>query len=108
MKNVKILNNSNSLWDINNFDKKNPITIRSYLINSKTQDTIAGINLSHKKIKIENGRYEDLVINFNDIIKIRSFLINKKNYDQIVFSLIEEGKQWFPSKNFESCKLNII
>jgi hypothetical protein len=106
--NVKIFNNSNSLWDLNNFNKKNPITIRSYLINSKTQKTIAGINLSHKKIKIENGHYEDLVINFNDIIKIRSFLINKKSYDQIIFSLVEEGKQWFPNEEFESCKLDIV
>ena len=106
--NVKIFNNSNSLWDINNFNKKNPITIRSYLLNSKTQDTIAGINLSHKKIKIESGHYEDLVINFNDIVKIRSFLINKKSYDKIIFSLVEEGKQWFPNEEFESCKLNII
>ena len=105
---VKIFNNSNSFWDINNFNKKNPITIRSYLLNSKTQDTIAGINLSHKKIKIESGHYEDLVINFNDIIKIRSFLINKKDYDQIIFSLVEEGKQWFPNEDFESCKLNIV
>ena len=106
--NVRIFNNSNSFWDINNFNKKNPITIRSYLINSKTQKTIAGINLSHKKIKIENGHYEDLVINFNDIIKIRSFLINKKSYDQIIFSLVEEGKQWFPNEEFESCKLDIV
>ena len=45
---VRIYNKSNSLWDINNFKNQNPISIRSYLKNSKNNSTIAGVDLSHK------------------------------------------------------------
>tara|TARA_A100001011_G_scaffold400367_1_gene514403 strand:- start:2587 stop:4965 length:2379 start_codon:yes stop_codon:yes gene_type:complete len=103
----RLYNYSNSLWEINNFVESNPITLRSYLKNSKTNNTIAGINLSNKKLKIESGEYKEFNLNFNEMIELRSFLINKKKFDTITFSLIKEGERWFPENEFKSCDLSI-
>ena len=104
---VRIYNKSNSLWDINNFKNQNPISIRSYLKNSKNNSTIAGVDLSHKKMKINNNDYQEFFINFNDLIKIKSFIHNNKNFDQLIFSLVREGDRWFPEDKFKTCKINL-
>ena len=110
---IKIKNQNDEKWKINDFINKDKIlTIRPYLINKNNKKKILGNLIFEDKIIIKPYEQLEVTIGFDKIIKLRKNILRHKklfeNYKFLVITLVHEGKMLFDAnKEFSSCKIKI-
>jgi len=105
---LKIENNSNRNWNINEFDKKNPITLRTILKNKSSQQTAPGPGTHGIKLSINSGFQKSIYISQIQVAEILS-QIDTNTFNLIEFHLVEEGKRFFAGEDklFEPCIITL-
>lgn len=110
---IKIKNQNNEIWKINDFTNKDKIlTIRPYLINKNNKKKILGNLILEDKITIKPYEQIEVVLGFDKIIRLRKNILRHKklfkNYEHLIITLVHEGKMLFDvNKEFSSCKIKI-
>jgi hypothetical protein len=93
---------------INDFSKKNPITLRTVLKNKKNSTSKPGPSLANEKIVLGPGETINFFINQMEF----SYILNQVNWrdaDVLEFHLVHEGKQFFSiDKSFKICKIDLL
>lgn len=106
---LKIENNSNRNWNINEFDRKNPITLRTILKNKSSQQTTPGPGTHGIKLSINSGFQKSIYISQIQVAEILS-QIDTTKFNLIEFHLVEEGKRFFAGEDklFKPCIITLI
>ena len=107
---IKITNNSNANWEINNLDKKDFYTLAALIQNQKKIILVSRI--LNKTISLKPGQSRIIELNYNDLLYLNDQINRIKRsseYDNLILTFIHEGKKILDNeKDLVNCKIPLV